>query len=75
MLVNLTVDFTPVEAGEYSECQALVKALDYYKCNVALNSDNPTLSYALDSLQHKITLALVDAVEQLSNTAGEAPFA
>lgn len=71
MLINLSIEYTPLETGGHSECAALVKALDQYKCDYALASDDPTLLYVVDSLLHKLTLALVNAVEQLSNEAQE----
>ena len=74
MLIELAINCDPVEVGQYSECQALVKALDYYKNSVGLDSNDSTLLYALDSLQHKLTLSFVIAVEGLDSRAKETPL-
>lgn len=75
MLINLPINCEPVEAGAFSECQALAKALDHYKNDVGLIRNDESLLYALDSLRSKLTLLLVAAVEGKTSEAGEAPFA
>ncbi|SOD96403.1 hypothetical protein SAMN06269250_5291 [Spirosoma fluviale] len=69
MVINIPIVCNPVDNSSndrMSECRALLNALDHYKCNVALFNNESAELYALDSLQHKVTLELITLVEGLT---------